>query len=73
MKRLGTMMVLLGPTAYNLAIRVKEIGVEHDAINNAIQMRNPEGAANAAKLHLKNAVKARLKIILAQDKASNFD
>jgi DNA-binding GntR family transcriptional regulator len=73
MKRLGTMMVLLGPTAYNLAIRVKEIGVEHDAINNAIQMRNPEAAANAAKLHLENAVKARLKIILAQDKASNFD
>ena len=73
MKRLDTLMVLLGSTAYSLAIRVQEIDNEHDAIINAIQMRNPEDAANAAKLHLENTVKARLNIISTQDKANTFD
>ena len=58
-------MVLLGLTAYSLSSRVREIGTEHDAINNAIQSSNPEAARQAAQTHLQNAVKARLHIIAA--------
>ena len=63
MQRLGTMMILLGPTAYSLARRVEQIGAEHDAINNAIQTGNPEQARAAAATHLQNATKARLEIM----------
>jgi DNA-binding FadR family transcriptional regulator len=66
LQRLSTLMVLLGPTAYSLAKRVREIGAEHDAINNAIQTHDPIAAKQAASTHLQNAVKARLQIIASE-------
>jgi len=65
-------MVLLGPTAYSLAERVREIGTEHDAINNAIQTHDPITAKEAASTHLQNAVKARLQIFASGHK-DNMD
>ncbi len=65
LQRLSTLMVLLGPTAYSLSSRVREIGTEHDAINNAIQSSDPAAARQAAQTHLQNAVRARLHIIAA--------
>jgi len=68
MQRLGTLMVLLGPTAYSLASRVDEIGSEHDTINAAIQAARPEDAGRAARTHLQNAVRARLEIMATGQK-----
>jgi len=68
MQRLGTLMVLLGPTAYSLASRVDEIGSEHDAINAAIQAARPDNAGRAARNHLQNAVRARLAIMATGQK-----
>ena len=68
MQRLGTLMVLLGPTAYSLASRVDEIGSEHDTINAAIQAARPEDAGRAARTHLQNAVQARLEIMATGQK-----
>jgi len=68
MQRLGTLMVLLGPTAYSLASRVDEIGSEHDAINAAIQAARPDDAGRAARTHLQNAVRARLAIMATGQK-----
>ena len=70
LQRLSTLMVLLGPTAYSLPSRVREIGTEHDAINNAIQSSDPAAARQAAQTHLQDAVKARLHIIAAGYKES---
>jgi len=72
LQRLSTLMVLLGPTAYSLSARVREIGVEHDAINYAIQTNDPAAAKLAAHAHLQNAVKARLQIIASGHK-ENMD
>lgn len=72
MQRLGTMMALLGPTAYSLTKRVKEIGTEHDIISKAIQLGDPAAAGAAARTHLNNAVKARLEI-MASSHARNID
>jgi len=72
MKRLGRLMVLLGPTAYSLDSRVHEIGDEHDAINHAIQQGDASAAGAAAKTHLQNAVKARLEI-MATGHTANLD
>jgi DNA-binding GntR family transcriptional regulator len=72
LQRLSTLMVLLGPTAYSLSARVREIGTEHDAINAAIQTHDPAAAKLAAGTHLQNAVKARLQIIATGHK-ENID
>jgi DNA-binding GntR family transcriptional regulator len=72
LQRLSTLMVLLGPTAYSLSARVREIGSEHDAINAAIQTHDPAAAKLAAGTHLQNAVKARLQIIATGHK-ENID
>ena len=72
LQRLSTLMVLLGPTAYSLSARVREIGSEHDAINAAIQTHDPVAAKLAAGTHLQNAVKARLQIIATGHK-ENMD
>ncbi|MGA0181471.1 MAG: GntR family transcriptional regulator [Candidatus Puniceispirillaceae bacterium] len=72
LQRLSTLMVLLGPTAYSLSARVREIGTEHDAINAAIQTHDPVAAKLAAGTHLQNAVKARLQIIATGHK-ENID
>ena len=72
LQRLSTLMVLLGPTAYSLSARVREIGTEHDAINAAIQTHDPAAAKLAAGTHLQNAVKARLQIIATGHK-ENMD
>ena len=68
MQRLGTLMVLLGPTAYSLASRVDEIGNEHDTINAAIQAARPDDAGRAARTHLQNAVRTRLAIMATGQK-----
>ena len=72
LQRLSTLMVLLGPTAYSLVERVREIGAEHDAINSAIQTHDPIAAKQAASTHLQNAVKARLQLIASGHK-DNMD
>ena len=72
LQRLSTLMVLLGPTAYSLVERVREIGAEHDAINSAIQTHDPIAAKQAASTHLQNAVKARLQLIASGQK-DNMD
>jgi DNA-binding GntR family transcriptional regulator len=70
MQRLGNLMVLLGPTAYSRAGRVREIGTEHDAINAAIQSGDAAAARIAAKTHLDNAVKIRLEIMATGHKGN---
>ena len=72
LQRLSTLMVLLGPTAYSLVERVREIVAEHDAINSAIQTHDPISAKQAASTHLQNAVKARLQLIASGHK-DNMD
>ena len=68
--RLNQIMVLLGPTAYSLPARIQEIASEHEALNDAIQSGQANTAEAAAKLHLRNAAKARLQIIANQQRAS---
>jgi DNA-binding FadR family transcriptional regulator len=56
-------MVLLGATAYSMPERVAAIRSEHDVINSAIQMRDPQAAAEAMQRHLDTALAARLSLL----------
>jgi len=63
LERLSRLMVLLGATAYSLPERVVAIPREHDVINNAIQTRDPQAAADAMLHHLDTALAARLSLL----------
>ena len=60
---LSRLMVLLGATAYSLPARVAAIRSEHEAINGAIQKRDPQAAADAMLHHLDTALAARLSLL----------
>lgn len=60
---LSRLMVLLGHTAYALPQRCQAIQKEHQEINQAIQLGNPQQAETAMKHHLDQALKARLHLL----------
>ena len=63
LERLSRLMVLLGATAYSMPDRVAAIRSEHDVINDAIQTRDPQAAAEAMQRHLDTALAARLSLL----------
>jgi DNA-binding GntR family transcriptional regulator len=63
LEKLSRLMVLLGATAYSLPERATAIRTEHEAINEAIQLRDTEAASNAMRAHLEAALRARLELL----------
>ncbi len=63
LERLSRLMVLLGASAYTMPDRVATIRSEHDVINDAIQTRDPQAAAEAMQRHLDTALAARLSLL----------
>ena len=63
LQQLSRLMVLLGTTAYSLPDRVLSIQREHQAINQAIQNRQPSVAEEAMQAHLDKALLARLNLL----------
>ena len=63
LERLSRLIVLLGATAYSMPDRVAAIRSEHDVINDAIQTRDPQAAADAMLHHLDTALAARLSLL----------
>lgn len=63
LQQLSRLMVLLGTTAYSLPDRVSSIQREHQAINQAIQNRQPSVAEEAMQAHLDKALLARLNLL----------
>lgn len=63
LQQLSRLMVLLGTTAYSLPDRVSSIQHEHQAINQAIQNRQPSVAEEAMQAHLDKALLARLNLL----------
>lgn len=63
LQQLSRLMVLLGTTAYSLPDRVSSIQREHQAINQAIQNRQPSVAEEEMQAHLDKALLARLNLL----------
>ena len=61
--KLSRLLILLGSTAYTLPERVAQIADEHRAINEAIQHSTPDKAEAAMRVHLENALSARLHLL----------
>ena len=72
--KLSRLLILLGSTAYTLPDRVAQIAHEHRAINAAIQKNNADEAEAAMRIHLENALSARLHLLaLSGDQPLNLD
>lgn len=68
LKALGSLsdaMILLGGTTLFIESRSLTAHEEHLAIVGAIAARDPEAAEDAARLHIRNAQRARLKLLRA--------
>ena len=65
--RLNRLLVLLGPTAYSIPLRVEAITTEHKAITTAIHAGDGDAAEAAMKAHIDNALKARLEMLNNSD------
>jgi DNA-binding GntR family transcriptional regulator len=59
-------MALLGGTSLRVSGRFEAAHAEHMAIVSAIAQRNVEDAERAARLHIRNAQRARLKLMRAE-------
>ena len=59
-------MALLGGTSLRVSGRFETAHAEHMAIVSAIAQRNVEDAERAARLHIRNAQRARLKLMRAE-------
>jgi len=59
-------MWLLGPSQMRLAHRAAEAAREHAALFAAIRKRDPAAAAAAARLHVQNARKERMKMLFPE-------
>ncbi|MEM8794970.1 MAG: GntR family transcriptional regulator [Pseudomonadota bacterium] len=64
---LSTSMALLGRTTLSLPERQQKAVEEHRAIIEAIAARDPESAEKAARLHIHEAHKARLRILFEDE------
>jgi DNA-binding GntR family transcriptional regulator len=64
---LGDAMVLLGMTTLSLTGRSDTAREEHAAIVDAIEQRDVSGAEAAARTHIGNAQRARLKLMFGED------
>lgn len=60
---LGDAMILLGGTTLGTGERFKAAHAEHQGIVKAIEDRDPERAEAAARTHIRNAQRARLKLM----------
>ena len=63
LERLSHLFILIGDTAYSLSDRVSEIATQHAAINDAIQLGDEAGAEAAMRVHLQDALAARLRLL----------
>ncbi|MEM8837804.1 MAG: GntR family transcriptional regulator [Pseudomonadota bacterium] len=64
---LSTSMALLGRTTLSLPERQQKAVAEHRAIVEAIAAHDPEGAEKAARAHIHEAHKARLRILFEDE------
>lgn len=56
-------IALLGPTTFGVANRPAGAAAEHDAILNAIASRDADAAEQAARQHIRGALRARLRLM----------
>ena len=63
LERLSHLFILIGDTAYSLSDRVRVIATQHAAINDAIQSSDEAGAEAAMRVHLQDALAARLRLL----------
>lgn len=63
---LGDAMILLGGTTLGTGERFEAAHAEHLDIVRAIEARDPERAEAAARIHIRNAQRARLKLLRAR-------
>ena len=63
LERLSHLFILIGDTAYSLPDRVSVIAKQHAAINDAIQTADEAGAEGAMRVHLQDALAARLRLL----------
>ncbi len=61
-------MILLGQTTLSASGRSRTAIEEHEAIVDAIERRDPEAAEKAARAHMREAYRARLRLSLSQEK-----
>ena len=59
---LRTAMILLGPSTLDTPERARQAIAEHEAVVAAIRARDPEAASQAAKRHIRSALKARMSL-----------
>ena len=64
---LGLAMALLGPTTLAIEERMANAVGEHRAILDAIAARDSAKAEEAARAHIRNAHRARLKLLLSEE------
>ena len=62
-ERLSHLFILIGDTAYSLSERVRVIAQQHAEINDAIQSGDEAGAEAAMRVHLQDALAARLRLL----------
>ena len=62
-ERLSHLFILIGDTAYSLSERVRVIAQQHAEINDAIQLGDEAGAEAAMRVHLQDALAARLRLL----------
>lgn len=60
-RALNNSLLLLGPTTFTDEERVDEVVAQHQAIIDALQARDREGAGYAAAVHLQTSLRERLK------------
>lgn len=59
-------MALLGGTSLQVAGRYDTAHAEHETLIAALETRDEAGAASAARAHIRNAQRARLKLLRAR-------
>jgi DNA-binding GntR family transcriptional regulator len=57
-------IALLGPTTFGVTSRPEGASVEHKAILTAIAVRDADAAEQAARLHIRGALRARLRLMV---------
>ena len=62
MQELQDAIALLGGTTFSVPGRPREAAAEHRAIIDAIARRDPDAAEQAARAHIREALRARLKM-----------
>lgn len=57
-------VALLGPTTFGVAARPGSAAIEHRAVTTSIAARDPDAAEQAARAHIRGALRARLRLMV---------